>query len=166
MPNNVRYLGLVLFILGSWLAIVVVVFILLDSRFSRILMAVDEVECSVVEPLTLSWGVQICRSFCLASHWCEVFGRVIEVLPMRQCLLTDLKISSQAIEYLVVGDCKSASPGRNKVNVLTEPLIWTKGKTFVRILLPSQLDRFEDVLPKFAPYCVAKLQVYLGYNVQ
>jgi hypothetical protein len=44
MPNNARYLGLVLFILGSWLAIVVDVFILLDSRFSRILMAVgDEV---------------------------------------------------------------------------------------------------------------------------
>jgi hypothetical protein len=40
MPNNVRYLGLVLFILGSWLAIVVDIFILLDSRFSRNLMAV------------------------------------------------------------------------------------------------------------------------------
>jgi hypothetical protein len=40
MPNNARYLGLVLFILGSWLAIVVGVFILLDSRFSRNLMAV------------------------------------------------------------------------------------------------------------------------------
>jgi hypothetical protein len=40
MPNNARYLGLVLFILGSWLAIVVDVFILLDSRFSKKLMAV------------------------------------------------------------------------------------------------------------------------------
>jgi hypothetical protein len=40
MPNNVRYLGLVLFILGSWLAIVVDVFLLLDSHFSRNLMAV------------------------------------------------------------------------------------------------------------------------------
>jgi hypothetical protein len=40
MPNNARYLGLVLFILGSWLAIVVDVFILLDSRFSRNLMVV------------------------------------------------------------------------------------------------------------------------------
>jgi hypothetical protein len=109
---------------------------LLDSCFSRILMAVDEVECNVVEPLTLSWGVQICRSSCLASHWCEVFGRVIEVLPMWQCLLTDLKISSQAIEDLVLGDCKSASPGRNKVSFLTEPLASTKGKTFVHTLLP------------------------------
>jgi hypothetical protein len=45
MPNNARYLGLILFILGSWLAIVVDVFILLDSRFSRNLMAVGgEVE--------------------------------------------------------------------------------------------------------------------------
>jgi hypothetical protein len=41
MPNNARWLGLVLFILGSWLAKVVDVFILLDSRFSRNLMAVD-----------------------------------------------------------------------------------------------------------------------------
>jgi hypothetical protein len=40
MPNNAWYLGLVLFILGSWLSIVVDVFILLDSRFSRNLMAV------------------------------------------------------------------------------------------------------------------------------
>jgi hypothetical protein len=40
MPINARYLGLVLFNLGSWLAIVVDVFILLDSRFSRNLMAV------------------------------------------------------------------------------------------------------------------------------
>jgi hypothetical protein len=40
MPNNARYLGLVLFILGTWLAIVVDVFILLDSHFSRNLMAV------------------------------------------------------------------------------------------------------------------------------
>jgi hypothetical protein len=40
MPNNARYLGLVLFILGSWLAKVVDVFILLNCRFSRILMAV------------------------------------------------------------------------------------------------------------------------------
>jgi hypothetical protein len=40
MPSNARYLGLVLLILGSWLSIVVDVFILLDSRFSRNLMAV------------------------------------------------------------------------------------------------------------------------------
>jgi hypothetical protein len=40
MPNNAKFLGLVLFTLGSWLAIVVDVFILLDSRFSRNLMAV------------------------------------------------------------------------------------------------------------------------------
>jgi hypothetical protein len=40
MPNNARYLGLVLFILGSWLAIVVDVFILFDSHFSRNLMVV------------------------------------------------------------------------------------------------------------------------------
>jgi hypothetical protein len=35
VPNNTRYLGLVLFILGSWLAKVVDDFILLDSHFSR-----------------------------------------------------------------------------------------------------------------------------------
>jgi membrane protein YqaA with SNARE-associated domain len=40
MPNNSRYLGLVLFILGSWLAIVIDVFTLLDSCFSRNLMTV------------------------------------------------------------------------------------------------------------------------------
>jgi hypothetical protein len=93
---------------------------------------------------------------------CEVFGRVIEVLHMWQCLLTDLKISSQAIEYLVLGDCKGASPGGNKVNFLTEPLVSTKGKILVYNLLLLQLERFEDVLLNFAPYCAAKHQVYLG----
>jgi hypothetical protein len=43
MPNHARYLGLVLFILGSWLAIIVDVFILLDSLFSRNLMVVGGV---------------------------------------------------------------------------------------------------------------------------
>jgi hypothetical protein len=43
MPNNARYLGLILFILGSWLAIIVDVFILLDSHFSRNLMVVGGV---------------------------------------------------------------------------------------------------------------------------
>jgi hypothetical protein len=73
-----------------------------------------------------------------------------------------LKIYSQATEYLVLGDCKSASPGRNKVSSLTKPLVSTKSKIFVNILLPLQLERFEDVLLKFAPSCAAKLQVYLG----
>jgi hypothetical protein len=27
-----------------------------------------------------------------------------------------------------------------------------------------QLERFEDILLKFAPYCVAKHQVYLGHH--
>jgi hypothetical protein len=76
--------------------------------------------------------------------------------------VTGLKISSQTIEYLVLGDCKSASPGRNKVKFLTEPLVSSKGKIFFNIFLPLQLERFEDVLLKFAPYCVAKYQVYLG----
>jgi hypothetical protein len=100
--------------------------------------------------------VQTRRTSCLTSLECEVFGRVIEVLHMWQCLLTGLKISSQAIEYLVLGDCKSVSTGRNKVKFLTEPWVSSKGKIFVNILLPLQLERFEDVLLKVAPYCVAK----------
>jgi hypothetical protein len=102
--------------------------------------------CSVVELSMQSWEVRIYMSSCLTSHWCEVFGRVIEVLHMWQCLVIGLKISSQAIEYLVLGDCKSASPGRSKVKFLTEPLASTKGKIFVDTLLSLQLARFEDVL--------------------
>jgi hypothetical protein len=81
---------------------------------------------------------------------------------MWQCLMTGLKISSQAIEYLVLGDCKSASLGRNEVKFLTEPLVSSKGKIFFNTFRPLQLERFEDVLLKFAPYCAAKHQVYLG----
>jgi hypothetical protein len=73
MPNNARYLGLVLFILGSWLAIVVDVVLFLDSRFSRNLMAVGGEaavflsrwcwlrKCSFVSllvSLTWLWGLQ------------------------------------------------------------------------------------------------------------
>jgi hypothetical protein len=81
---------------------------------------------------------------------------------MWQCLVTSLKISSQAIEYLVLGDCKSVSPGRNEVKFLTEPLVSSKGKIFFNIFLPLQLESFEDVLLKFALSCAAKLQVFLG----
>jgi hypothetical protein len=98
----------------------------------------------------------------LTLHGCEVFGKVGEVLHMRQCLVSGLKIPSQATESLILDDCKSASLGRNKVKFLTEPLVSSKGKIFVNILLPLQLERFEDVLLKFAPYYVAKHQVYLG----
>jgi hypothetical protein len=83
----------------------------------------------------LTWEVQFCKSSGIPSHGCEVFRRVIEFLHMWQCLLTGLIISSQAIEYLVLGDCKSASPGRNKVNFSTELLVSTKGKILVYNLL-------------------------------
>jgi hypothetical protein len=89
-----------------------------------------------------SWEVQIYWSSCPASHWRGIFGRVIEVLHIWQCLLTGLKFSSQAIQYLVLGDFKSVSPGRNKVNFLTEQLVSTKREIFVNILLPLRLERF------------------------
>jgi hypothetical protein len=83
-------------------------------------------------------------------------------VPLEAYSHDNLSNTSQAIEYLVLGDYKNASPGRNKVKFLTEPLVSTKGKVFVNILLPLKLERFEDILLKFAPYCAAKHQVYLG----
>jgi hypothetical protein len=83
----------------------------------------------------LTWEVQFCRPFCITSHGCEVFRRVIEVLHLWQCLMTCVKLSSQAVEYLVLGDFKSVSPGRNKVSFLTESLVSTKGKIFGSTLL-------------------------------
>jgi hypothetical protein len=118
--------------------------------------------CSVVELLMLTWEVQFCKSSCITSHGCEVFRGIAEVCHWWRTRPTDLIITSQATKYLVLGGCKSASPGRNKVSILTEPLVWTKGKIFVNILLRLQLERFEDVLLKFAPSCAAKHQVYLG----
>jgi hypothetical protein len=98
----------------------------------------------------------------LTSHGSEVFGKVVKVLHVRQCIVSGLKISSQAAENLILDDSLGASLGRNKVSSLTEPLVSTKSNIFVNILLPLQLERFEDVLLKFAPSCAAKLQVYLG----
>jgi hypothetical protein len=79
--------------------------------------------------------VQTHRPSCLTSLECEVFGKVVEFLDMRQCLMPGLKFSSQTIEYLVLGDYKSVSLGRNKVSFLTEPLVSTKGKIFGNTLL-------------------------------
>jgi hypothetical protein len=112
--------------------------------------------------LMLTWEVQCCKSSCTTSHGCEVFRGIAEVRHWWHTHPADLINTSQATKYLVLGDCKSASPGRNKVSFLTEQLVSTKGKIFVDILLPLRLERFEDVLLKFAPYCAAKLQVYLG----
>jgi hypothetical protein len=50
---------------------------------------------------------------------------------MRKYPVIGLKISSQATKVLVLDECKSASPMRNKVSFLTEPLVSTKGKIFV-----------------------------------
>jgi hypothetical protein len=118
--------------------------------------------CSVVESLMLTWEVQCYKSSCTTSHGCEVFRGIAEVHHWWHTRPADLINTSQATKYLVLGDCKSTSPGRNKVSFLTEQLVSTKGKIFVNILLPLQLERFEDVLLKFATYCVAKHQVYLG----
>jgi hypothetical protein len=117
---------------------------------------------SVVEPLMLTWEVQFCKSSCITSHGCEIFRGIAEVCHWWHTRPTNLINTSQATKYLVLGDCKSASPGRNKVSFLTEQLVSTKGKIFVNILLPLRLEMFEDVLLKFPPYCAAKLQVYLG----
>jgi hypothetical protein len=72
--------------------------------------------------------MQILNVLLLTSHGCEVFGKVGEVLHMRQCLVPGLKVSSQATESLILDDCNGASPGRNKVSSLTEPLVSTKAK--------------------------------------
>jgi hypothetical protein len=69
VPNNARYLELVLFILGSWLAKVVDVIIFLDSRFSRNLLAVGG-EVAV-----------------LLSHWCW----------LRKCSFVSLLVSHHMI---------------------------------------------------------------------
>jgi hypothetical protein len=110
----------------------------------------------------LTWEVQCCKSSGITSHGCETIRGVVEVFHWWHTRLTDLINTSQATKYLVLDDCESASLGRNKVKFLTEPLVSSKGKIFVNILLPLQLERFEELLLKFAPYYVAKHPVYLG----
>jgi hypothetical protein len=85
--------------------------------------------------LILTWEVQFCRSSCIPSHGCEVFRGIAEVCHWWHTRPTNLINTSQATQYLVLGDCKSASPGRNKIGILTEPLVWTKGKIFIHTLL-------------------------------
>jgi hypothetical protein len=78
--------------------------------------------CSVVESLRLTWEVQFCKSSCITSHGCEVFRGIAEVCHWWHTRPTNLISTSQATKYLILGDCKGASPGRNKVNFLTEPV--------------------------------------------
>jgi hypothetical protein len=110
----------------------------------------------------LTWKVLFCKSSCITSHGCEILRGIAEVFHWWHTCLIDLINTSQATKYLVLDDCKSASPGRIKVSILTEPLVSTRGEIFVSILLPLQLERFEDVLLKFPPSCAAKLRVCLG----
>jgi hypothetical protein len=84
----------------------------------------------------LTWEVQCCKSSGITSHGCETFRGVAEVFHWWHTRLTDLINTSQATKYLVLDDCKSASPGRIKVSILTEPLVRTKGKIFVHTILP------------------------------
>jgi hypothetical protein len=49
------------------------------------------------------------------------------------------KISSQATEYLVLGDFKSASPERNKVSYSTKSLIITKDRIDPYFLFPKEV---------------------------
>jgi hypothetical protein len=71
----------------------------------------------------LTREVQFCKSPCITSHGCEVFRGIAEVCHWWHTRPSDLIITSQATKYLVLGDCKSASPGRNKVSILTGPLV-------------------------------------------
>jgi hypothetical protein len=75
-----------------------------------------------------TWEVQFCKSSYITSHGCEVFRGIGEVCHWWYTRPTNLINTSQATEDLVLGDSKSASPGRNKVNFLTEPLVSTKAK--------------------------------------
>jgi hypothetical protein len=91
--------------------------------------------CSVVEPLMLIWEVQSCWSSWISSHGGGVFKGIVDVWHSCHIHVTNLTNTSQEIEYLVLGNCKSASPGRNKVNFSIEPLVSTKGKILVNALL-------------------------------
>jgi hypothetical protein len=95
----------------------------------------------------LTWKVQFCKSSCITSHGCEVFIGIAEVCHWWHTRSTNLINTSQATKYLVLGDCKSASPERNKVSSLIEQLVSTKGKKIlVYTFISLQLERFEDVL--------------------
>jgi hypothetical protein len=59
----------------------------------------------------LTWEVQFCKSSCITSHGGEVFRGIAEVCHWWHTRPTDLINTSQATKYLVLGDCKSASPG-------------------------------------------------------
>jgi hypothetical protein len=94
----------------------------------------------------LTWEAQFCESPCITSHGYEAFRGVAEVCPWWHTRPTNQINTSQATKYLVLGDCKSASPGRNKVSFLTEQSGSTKGRILVNTLLSLQLARFEYVL--------------------
>jgi hypothetical protein len=104
------------------LVIVVDVFILLDIHFSRNLMAVGG-EVAVL--LSRRCWLGKCRFVCLlVSHHMVV--RSSEGLL--KCAI------GGATKYLVFGDCKSVSPGRNKFSFLTEPLVSSKEKKYLSTL--------------------------------
>jgi hypothetical protein len=82
--------------------------------------------------LMLTWEVQFCKSSWISSHGGEVFRGIVEECHWWHTRPTNLKNTSQATKYLVLGDYKSASPGRNKVSFLTEQLVSNKRHNICR----------------------------------
>jgi hypothetical protein len=95
--------------------------------------------CSAVELLMMTWEVQFHKSSCITSYEGEVFRGIAEECHWWHTRPINLINTSQATRYLVLGDCKSASPGRNKIKFLTGQLVSTKRKTFANSLPPLQL---------------------------
>jgi hypothetical protein len=82
----------------------------------------------------MTWEVQFCKPSCITSHGCEVFRRVSEVLHMWHCLMTGLKISSQAIEYLVLGNCKKCESREERGQVLDRAIGVIQGQNIFQYL--------------------------------
>jgi hypothetical protein len=74
--------------------------------------------CGVVEALMSTWEVQFCKSPCITSPGCEVVRGIAEGCHWWHTRPTNLINTSQATKYLVLGDCKSASPGEEQGQLL------------------------------------------------
>jgi hypothetical protein len=115
----------------------------------------------------LTWEVQFCKSSRITSHGCEVFRGIAEVCHWWHTRLTNLTNTSQATEYFVLGDCKRASPGRKKGQLLDKAIGVNQEKN---ICQHSSFFATGNVWRCPSEYLLhpgaAKLQVYLGYNIQ
>jgi hypothetical protein len=115
----------------------------------------------------LTWEVQFCKSSCITSHGCEVFRGIAKVRHWWHIRVTTYQILVKQLSTWSLVTCKKCE-SREEQGQLLDRACWCqpKAKYLSTLFFLCSWRGLETSFGISAPTCAAKLQVYLGYNVQ